>query len=754
MQILTVNHDDFELVVECNSLYPAFQRARAKNREIFSATSYVANDARLLLLNPGTNELEEIDGNAAHPVFFENKDYFIGITFKNDRSVKRASIHSRLREVQDKFYFRPDIGFLAGTINYGNDLGKSDLVLRYEIGSETKEFDLKFEVFPTKLDYRNDFDSIVVDIEKEYPYLVLDFLKKTYSSFKSGQSPNTDLIWWQVFGGLYTEFIRASRFILHAPHRRIVKESKHVKAESLMCWTNILEEQFYEFKHFSNRRYLSQHKTLSPDTPENRFFKHALVQTTRRFNRVRTYIVSTFPNQISDEFCSEMAEIAKQMELLSTHPFLARISPFTGIRQESLVLYKASGYSNIYRCWVMLSSGLRFLEGIQKIELKNIADLYQIWCFLEIKSILQKLLKKEKPDDVDIAEIQVDDFVFRIKKGAKSRVTFLQPNGDRVELFHDYSYHTGHSQDVRSFTITQRPDIVLRVAKNDLRDNYIFTYLYDAKYRLQSDDNPMAPDSPPDDAINQMHRYRDAIYYSNKERNKPEKEVIGAYILFPGDGGIEQIRSADYYRSIQHVNIGAFPLRPNDQVNRELLEEHLRLILGIDTETVLNDVSPQKFQSYEVANPFILIGFVNPDSYEPCFARTSSPFYYTGEKKPRHVGRSDLKFFAPYRKGIGITEYFEILDISFAYRNAIEGIPPSGRDNGSSERMIIELGKRFELPNPVRPWAAANPYIYTTLSLLRNPKGDRIDTFPSDDITRIKLTPPREGSLSARARTY
>lgn len=739
MQILAVEHDDFELIVECNSLFAAFTKAKSKQQNIFVATSYVAEDARLSIVNVDTNQLEEIGPGPKHPVFFENKDYFIGTTFKPALSVKRASIHSKLREVQDKFYFRPEIGFLAGTINFGNDLGRSDLILRYEIGAHVKEFSLNFEVFPTKLDYRNDFNRIVADIESEYPYLVLDFLKKTYSAFNTGSSPNTDLIWWQVFGGLYKELIEASKFILHAPHNRIVKKSRYVAADRLVHWTNELEERFKESGHIPNRKYFSEYKTLSTDTPENRFFKHAVMQTTRRYKRVRAFISTSFANQISEAFHFEMAEIGKQMDVISNHPFFKNISEFKGFKQESLVLSKASGYSNVYRCWVMLNSGLEFLDGIQRIELKNIAELYQIWCFLEIKGILQKLLKKEKPDDVEIAKIQIDDFVFRIEKGTKSRVSFSQLNGDLVELFHDFSYNKGHNQEVRSFTITQRPDIVLRIAKNDLQDNYVFTYLYDAKYRLQSDDNPLSADIPPDDAINQMHRYRDAIYYQNREKNKPEKEVIGAYILFPGAGTIEQVQNSDYYRSIENVNIGAFPLRPNDTHSRVLLEDHLSRILAIDSGTILNKISPQKMMTYEASNPFILVGFVRPNSYESCFLRAEVPFYYTGERKPQHVGRSDLKYFAPYQKQLGISEYYEILDVSFAARDSIKDIPPSTGEKGSSERMIIELGKRIVLPRPVRPRAYPNPYVYTTLRQLRNPTNDRIETFLSVDIRRTKV---------------
>ena len=85
----------------------------------------------------------------------------------------------------------------------------------------------------------------------------------------------------------------------------------------------------------------------------------------------------------------------------------------------------------------------------------------------------------------------------------------------------------------------QRPDIVLKITKNDLKDNYVLTYLFDAKYRLQSDDKDSAPDLPPEDAINQMHRYRDAIYYINQEI-----EVL-TFILIGSPTRIGQLRSKD-----------------------------------------------------------------------------------------------------------------------------------------------------------------------------------------------------------------
>lgn len=730
MQIIKVEHIDFDLVIECNNLVTTFNKAQKKQSQILTATSYLVNEGSISIHNFESKSLVPLIADKTYPLIFENKDYFIGITFKNKALVQSPYIYSKLKEVEEKFFYREELGFLAGTINFGNDLGKSNLIVRYTKGNILREINFQFEVFPTKLNFRSDYEKIVSDIEKEYPYLVLDFLKKTYTSFKTGHSPNTDLIWWQVFGGLYNEFIQSSKFILNKPHSRIIRQTKYVKADRINKWTTTLEEEFSQFKHLPNKNYRSEYKTLCTNTAENRFFKHAVSQTLRRFKKVKSFIENRFSNSITDPFKVELNSIEKQFETISTNPFFRTIDEFQGIKQESLVLQKATGYSTIYKSWIMLNSGLKFLEGIQKIELKNIADLYQIWCFLEIKNVLQNLLGKDNPDDVDLAEIQIDDFVFKIERGVKSKVSFNKPNGEIIDLFHDFSYDTSESQNVKSFTVNQRPDIVLRITKNDLKEKYVLTYLFDAKYRLASDEKEGSPDLPTEDSINQMHRYRDAIYYVNKEKVKPEKEVIGAYILFPGSGEIETIKNLDYYKSIESVNIGAFPLRPNDFTNRSLLEDHLKTIIGLDTESVLNDVSPQKESSYESPNPYVLIGFVPSENHMLCFENSESPFYFSGEKKPTKFGFKNLKYFAPYIKEKGVREYFEIINYELIPRNKIENAP-KGKLSDNSERLVIRLGKRFLIENgkyfKISDGSIGQiPYRYTNLKYIKSPNENKI----------------------------
>ena len=145
-------------------------------------------------------------------------------------------------------------------------------------------------------------------------------------------------------------------------------------------------------------------------------------------------------------------------------------------------------------------------------------------------------------------------------------------------------------------------------------------------------------DVPPDDAINQMHRYRDAIYYKDysadalKSADVLKKEVIGGYILFPGDGKHDNIKDATFYKSIDAVNIGAFPLRPKDEQNRQLLEEFIKNLIETKSQKIIENVIPQKGTFVDVGNR-VLIGIVKPNNrqdYYQNFIEGKADLYYTG----------------------------------------------------------------------------------------------------------------------------
>ena len=226
-----------------------------------------------------------------------------------------------------------------------------------------------------------------------------------------------------------------------------------------------------------------------------------------------------------------------------------------------------------------------------------------------------------------------------------------------------------------------------------------------------------------------MHRYRDSIYYVNKEKSKPEKEVIGGYILFPGSGEIEKIKRQNFYKSIENVNIGAFPLKPNDSINKELLISHFKTILDIDSEHVLGEMIAQKGLEYGTVNPEVLIGIVSNKLHIDYFENGNVSHYHTGVNKPSKFGYESLKYFSPYIKDKGCKVFYEILGYSLEKRKEIYPKKHELFSIDDSERLVLKLGKShiinqesyFKIADGV-----IRNYRYTKLNFIRNPEDNKI----------------------------
>jgi hypothetical protein len=738
MDLLRITTNDYELTVRADGVDTSFRRAVLRNTSIENSTAYsfIGGSVNKFELAANiNNELKNLLTDSAlnfatHPVFFENKDYYFDVVFQNTTDTEPV-IHSSLQEVKRSFISRKvnDKYFLTGAINYRNDIGKSDFVIRYKREGISIIHKLSFEVFPVKLDYKSDYKSIIADINKEFSSLVFDVLKKTYTGFKEGSEINNDIIWWGVFGQLYKDIISSAKLILNKPHNRLIRDNYFSKADRIRNLNYELEEKIAEHRENSQKYYRVERKTLTTNTLENQFFKYSVFYVLQKFISIKNKLLNISGMRITDEFRADLERIEKEFLVITHHPFFKQISEFKGMKQESLVLQKASGYSPLLRSWIILKRGIDFLDGVNNIELKNIADLYQIWCFIEMKNMVQIILNK-KPEEINLAEILVDGFTIQLRSGRSSRVSFKKENGDLVELFHELKYTGKIFDNTLSHTVTQEPDIVLRITKNDLKENLQFTYLFDAKYRLVSDDTENGNDFPPDDAINQMHRYRDAIFYQdNQESNKPKKEVVGAYVLFPGADDATEVSNLYFQKSIIKVNIGAYPLIPGAKknYNSSLLNEFLKNTLEEkESINILNeDIVPYKSMNYENSDSFVLAGFVSGDYQKNYFTSGEASIYHIPVL--RDNGRINtirnldkLKYFCPIINGI--SEYYEIAEIKVIPRRDIFERTQIGMYRDSEESYyVFTLKNRKTLTSKIQSSVGGNRvFRYAKFSELRS----------------------------------
>ena len=703
MELLTIEHKDFTMIVECTKFDGIWNKAKSNVGEdkLYSTYSWSEGVMSVKRTLDADHEIDIEQGVPAPATFFDNADYPIWIEFKD--YVKDAQFGSILQNDNDRFSFRRHI--LAGFINYKNEIGRSEIQIIYKVDKETRAFRFGFEVLSTKLDYHEHWRAIVEDIEREYRMLSLDYMRRTFHGFSPDQNgEHPDIVWWSVFEGEQQKFIKACKSIIDRPRHRLHGEEVYLRADKLKQTPHNIENRLAEHRKEPAYLYRVEQHILSNDTQENRFLKFALHQISKRYEDLRQRIEAV--KTASGTMKSAMLATSETLKRLQHHPFFRTIGRFKGISQESMVLQKATGYSQVYRTWNLLRRAYSLNDGLYRLQTKDIATLYEIWCFIEVSHIVKAQLHLDDEDVEHRNRMEMNGiFSWELGKGEHSRILFRKDGVELAELVYnpknaDTENDNVGMKDLVVPTVPQKPDIVLQLTKNDLQQGMKMTYLFDAKYRIDGKDKGV--DVPPEGAINQMHRYRDAIYYKDYDANALKKEVIGGYILFPGDGEPNDVAVSKFYKTIKEVNIGAFPLRPKDVENRKLLENFIDELIHTKSYETIAHVIPQKGAYVEVGNR-VLIGLVKEDNrLFQAFMDGTATLYYSGKQFPTTIALQDLHFFMPYIKGKGIRDVYEIVKV-----RTITGKEAKQTDEDDADSKALRLA--FELRYVRKQYAEFQP---------------------------------------------
>lgn len=650
MDVLKFECPDYLITISTASVNYAWDRFVRRVRS--AAQTYCAYSSsrkgtlKLRDLPAGKNELvaqnDEIvpceEWPQLWPVLFETCKYQFAVEFKQglDISIEKQYPHVRhqLKSIGEDFKFyssSSDSGILVGDIDFLNSPGKFSFAFDYwDTDGLLHHEKMELYVASPKLDTKNDLQQIMALINQEYENYIYDYLTLTFSSFALQRSvKNNHIIWLSIFRSVVDEYFRNVRFVMSRPNNKPVRKTYHARPERIRRWSQREEERYRNMGQDAEMHYFRYEQTENTiNTRENRFVKYTLHVLGKKFREVFSEL-GTLPNVMDTEERQLLEDYQRQFKRLETSPFFQKVGEFEGFRQESAILQQRMGYSKIYKAWLMLKNSLELVDGKTDIGMKQIWELYEIWCFLVMKRLIAKVLELDlqKPDN----HVREDKSKM-LNTIVKSEMTHIiefdnVKNGDKVCLEYQHTYNR-RTKEFSTTTTEQRPDIVVTIKK---KDGFVLTYLYDAKYRVQDDarDGELdegvsidVADYPLPDAINQMHRYRDAIYYSMKTEVRPSaKEIIGGYILFPGRVVGDEIYGRYFYQSIRKVNIGAFPLLPatkeneDDIIQCDLLERHLREILLEDSVYEhVKDSIPQKGLVYGTENVFVLA--VDRDAYD------------------------------------------------------------------------------------------------------------------------------------------
>ncbi len=180
-------------------------------------------------------------------------------------------------------------------------------------------------------------------------------------------------------------------------------------------------------------------------------------------------------------------------------------------------------------------------------EIKDIAELYEMWCFFEVQRQVSLALKRQP---VFAEPFTVGDL------GAHVRRCLRIAWDGGIELFYNLSFSRTRAD--RSYSLPLRPDVVLRVHRDDGHKDHVF----DAKFKVRriagevEDGDEEGRGVFKREDVYKMHAYRDAL-----------PSVRSAWVLYPGtelrfygvDGALHEIMEEV---ASPPNGVGALPLCP------------------------------------------------------------------------------------------------------------------------------------------------------------------------------------------------
>lgn len=368
----------------------------------------------------------------------------------------------------------------------------------------------------------------------------------------------------------------------------------------------------------------------------------------------------------------------------------------------------------------MLFRGLSITGDVFNISVKDLALLYEYWCFIKLNSMMKDRYQLVSQD---IVKVQGNGLFVSLVKGSSSKVRYRNPeNGEIITL----SYNPKTNQVP---TVAQKPDNVLSLEKKTVNQSgktVKYEYVFDAKYRvnpaLEGTDyyNSISHKPGPEiDDINTMHRYRDAIVYQNGAEPY-ERTMFGAYVLFPY-GNEPEYKSHKFFESIDKVNIGGLPFLPSATT---MVQDMLDALIADSPDSAFERATlprgiEDKLAKIDWTQRDVLVGALrNKAQLDTCL---SNQFYHVPVARIKDTDLP-IHYVAIYQsknlfgREAGIRYYGEVTKTSVVKRRDIKQIPK----NTEELYYLFEIKEWKELNMPLVAKEVRDFPFFTNMFLLQH----------------------------------
>jgi uncharacterized protein len=672
-------------------------------------------------------DLEQVAG----PPLFEETTYNL---FLSSRDGATVELRHRDPVLLDNLHNAQEGQSVHGTVNFRSQVGLSRFSV---LANGHPELDFEVEVFPSKVNYRSDYTAMLEDVHSLAAGLALEHLRATHRlGAATGGRSSSRLEWIALLRHLVSDIERAMHHVSQHPVRALQREHHLVRAELLRRSDGRLRQAVRSGRGqgpsiqlrngVSVRHRLPELRpTPTLDTLEHRWLALQLQRIRRELARItqeehrRIRLAGKPRNRNGDPSARDEQALEELEQLENRIARLERLEPIVECKGPpppefaSLQLQGAPGYKEAYRNLTILRQGLSIRGGPVELSVKDIHLLYEYWCFLGLVQAVADILNTTIPVS-GLIEVRDEGLRVRLQRGRTQSIPFKLPGGRCLEVTYNPTF-----QDT-DVLLPQQPDFVLTFTDPHWPTVRL---VLDAKYRINDDPEFVArfgAPGPPSDAVNVLHRYRDAILESGNDEKevrsgssltRSKRTVVEGAALYPlGADKAENFDTSRFWTSLRRLGIGALPFLPGSThwFKQWLKDTLLRCGWAVSDAVIPHTTEVRRAYWQQAAQNVILVAVLRGGLEREHLAWIQqNQCYYTRvtPSQPRQMRAKAIAFYLPnraYDKSTSgaVTHWAEIEEIAVCRRNEI--VTPWTSRGGSEELQVLyRLQPVQELPQRI-----------------------------------------------------
>ena len=421
-ELLCVQNKKVSVIIKGKAEHPNFQGIEYTDRDstlkVYCIEKFEVSIKDLNDLQFSVKNNKVFSGvYSVYPMFYEQQQYEILIEAADGHKVEFWHDNINIRNKVTRASRNHEI--LSGIINFGNEIGFSDLIIKID---DTNYLQLTIEVFPSKIDYQKDYKMIVEDVTREVYNVIFDFLKKTYLGYQQKNKTNSSPVeFFEVINKIFKDFIRAADMVIAQPYH--ILETTHQvvpshKVKKIDARTRKWIQKHPEQAKYINGKICVEHavtvkKQISYNTKENQLAKYILVSTAQKLSIFKKNYMKLSRRE-DQKLIEKIDRMVQEINCRCNTTFLAEIDAKQISPGMSLVFSMAPGYKDLYKCFLMLLHGLSITGDVFNISVKDLALLYEYWCFIKLNSMMKD---RYQLISQDIVKVQGNGLFVSLVKG-------------------------------------------------------------------------------------------------------------------------------------------------------------------------------------------------------------------------------------------------------------------------------------------------------------------------------------------------